>query len=101
MANPNPNTSGLRPPWKAGESGNPNGRPKRPSMNSVLDSYVQDEDPGALREMIKTGIEKAKAGDFRFWQAIYDRFDGKPTNAIEVIDDDGPDYADDPEPQIT
>jgi hypothetical protein len=28
MANSNPNTSGLRSPWKKGESGNANGRPK-------------------------------------------------------------------------
>jgi hypothetical protein len=28
MPNPNPNTSGLKPPFKKGESGNPEGRPK-------------------------------------------------------------------------
>lgn len=30
MANPNPNTSGLRKPWQPGESGNPKGRPPDP-----------------------------------------------------------------------
>ena len=28
MANPNPDTSGLKKPWAKGQSGNPNGRPK-------------------------------------------------------------------------
>ena len=35
MANPHPDTSGLRPPWKPGESGNPSGKPK--SIRQVTD----------------------------------------------------------------
>ena len=31
MANPNPNTSGLKKPWEPGQSGNPKGRPRDPA----------------------------------------------------------------------
>jgi hypothetical protein len=39
MANPHPNTSGLRPPFKKGESGNPGGRPPTKRIEQNL-KYV-------------------------------------------------------------
>lgn len=33
MANANPNTAGLKKPWKPGQSGNPNGRPISKARN--------------------------------------------------------------------
>ena len=35
MANPNPNTSGLKKPWEPGQSGNPNGRPRDPAKEML------------------------------------------------------------------
>lgn len=35
MANKHPNTSGLRPPWQPGQSGNPKGR-KKSKVNATL-----------------------------------------------------------------
>lgn len=35
MANPNPNTSGLKKPWKPGQSGNPKGRPRDPAKEML------------------------------------------------------------------
>ena len=35
MANPNPNTSGLKKPWEPGQSGNPKGRPRDPAKEML------------------------------------------------------------------
>ncbi len=47
MANPNPNTSGLRKPWEPGESGNPKGRP-----------------PDPVKKMLEAALGKTKARKF-------------------------------------
>ena len=47
MANPHPNTSGLRKPWEPGESGNPKGRRKDP-----------------VKAMIKAALGTKAARDF-------------------------------------
>lgn len=39
MANPNPNTSGLKKPWAPGQSGNPKGRPPDPAKE-MLEAYL-------------------------------------------------------------
>ena len=39
MANPNPNTSGLKKPWAPGQSGNPKGRPRDPAKE-MLEAYL-------------------------------------------------------------
>ena len=35
MANPSPNTSGLKKPWEPGQSGNPKGRPRDPAKEML------------------------------------------------------------------
>jgi hypothetical protein len=35
MANPHPNTTGLRPPFQKGQSGNPKGRPRDPAKEML------------------------------------------------------------------
>lgn len=52
MANPNPNTSGLRPPWEPGQSGNPGGLTKE------------------VRAMIAENAEKATRLRARFLDAL-------------------------------
>jgi hypothetical protein len=47
MPNPKPNTAGLKPPWKKGESGNPKGRP-----------------PSRVPEALKIVLGKKKAKKF-------------------------------------
>lgn len=39
MANPNPNTSGLKKPWAPGQSGNPKGRPPDPAKE-MLEAFL-------------------------------------------------------------
>jgi len=44
----------LRPPWKKGESGNPNGRPKRKPITQAYEAVINQRLPAHLRE-IKLG----------------------------------------------
>ena len=71
--------------WKPGQSGNPGGRPKKQSMQSALEK-VLDASPELLAELIQTGLEQAKKGDFRYWQEIFNRLDGKVINKVELTD---------------
>lgn len=96
MANPNPKIENLRP-WKPGVSGNPKGRPPEKPMKAALDAAAES-DPDLIADLIRVGIVQAKNGDFRYWKEIWDRFDGKVPAPVEVIEDDRPDYAEDPEP---
>jgi hypothetical protein len=96
MANLNPDRSGLRPPWKPGESGNPKGRPKRPDMNEALDRVLVNS-PDLLDKLVEVGLKQALGGDFRYWQAIYDRLNGKVA-ASDQSGDTLNNYDDDPEP---
>ena len=93
--NPNPKLENLRP-WKPGQSGNPKGRPPEKPMKAALEAAAE-ADPDLVADLVRVGITQAKGGDFRYWKEIWDRFDGKVPAPVEVIQDDGPDYADDPE----
>lgn len=53
MANPNPDTSGLQP-FKPGESGNPNGRPRK-MVSQVLD----DLDKAGIENVTKAQVRGA------------------------------------------
>lgn len=53
MANPHPNTSGLRPPFKKGENHNPTGK-KGTSWRSKLKAFCEDK--GHDIELFKTLI---------------------------------------------
>lgn len=93
MANLNPKFDHLIPTaWKPGESGNPKGRPKRPDMNAALDQVIT-ESPELLKKLVDVGIDRALSGDFRYWQAIYDRLNGKVPTPTEQIDSTSIDWS--------
>ena len=71
--------------WPKGVSGNPNGRPKRPSMSAALKKEFENN-PDILRELIAVGIREAKNGDFRYWKEIFDRTDGKVASKVELTE---------------
>lgn len=77
MANP----QNLKP-FPKGVSGNPNGRPKKP-LQVALEAELES-DPDILRQFVRKGLEKALAGDFRYWAAIFDRIDGKVPMPADV-----------------
>ena len=78
--NPRGNTQNLAPQWKPGQSGNPNGRPKKAQQ---IVEKAQDHAEEALKAMIdllKSSDERVK---LTAAQAILDRGLGKPKQTIE------------------
>jgi len=75
-------TAGLRPPFKRGQSGNPNGRPKEPlilkDFKQFAKQYVDSE------EFQKTILKLAKKGNAKALKLILHYGVGKPKDVLEV-----------------
>jgi hypothetical protein len=75
--------------WKAGESGNPGGRPKKAysitQMIRETGESIVDEATGETRAQRLARImwEQAEGGDRQMAQYIVDRQDGKPKERVE------------------
>jgi hypothetical protein len=65
-------------------------------MNEALDRRLSIS-PETLDQLVDVGINRALGGDFRYWQAIYDRLNGKVA-ASDQSGDTLNNYDDDPEP---
>lgn len=82
MTNPIPNNK----PFKKGQSGNPNGRPRKlPELDKLLADVLGEEKDGitAAEAILKALRLKAAKGDVRAAEIILDRAYGK---ARQVID---------------
>lgn len=81
------NTSGLRPPWPKGVSGNPGGRPKRDFAAEIARAVIEGN-----REAIEKAFgKKLRKGDTKAFIALSDRGYGKaPQSAAVTGGDDGP-----------
>lgn len=67
--------------FKKGESGNINGRPNKiPDIDTLL-SKIPDSDYEAVIEAL---FKKAKKGDVRASEVLFDRSWGRPKEKIEV-----------------
>jgi hypothetical protein len=73
-------------PFKKGQSGNPNGRPKMPNLKEACAAVLADEKDGmtALDAVLKALRNKAVKGDVRAAQELMDRAYGKATQAIDL-----------------
>ena len=81
MADPKDN---LRPPWKPGESGNPNGRPKERPIAAELRKLLERDDGAALKALAAIAIKAALKGDYRWGRELLDRIDGKVVEQHDV-----------------
>lgn len=72
--------------WKKGESGNPKGRPKLPSMKTIMESVLGDIQNGksAAEAIMMAMRNKAIRGDVRAAEFIIDRAYGKAKENIEL-----------------
>lgn len=85
--------------WKKGQSGNPKGHPKGQRNFSTIYKEAlrklaksQKVSPEALEDIIvQMGITKAMTGDFKFYQDLMDRINGKPVNRNAMTDSEGND----------
>jgi len=73
--------------FKPGQSGNPGGRPKATPITDALRDALSD--PAELEKFIGAVIKKAKKGDVKAFQAVSDRLEGKPAQALNLGGADG------------
>jgi len=86
VANKNPNKENLKP-FKKGESGNPNGRPKKlPELDKLLADVLGEEKDGitAGEVILKALRAKAAKGDVRAAEVLLDRAYGKAKQNIQM-----------------
>ena len=77
--------------FKKGESGNPGGRPKGMSIEAQLRKRRADGESGEklVDSLITVALRQALNGDFRFWNSIIERVDGKVADRIAGPDGSG------------
>ena len=79
MSRPNPIPNSK--PFKKGQSGNPNGRPKKlPELDKLLADVLGEEKDGvtAAEAILRVLRAKAAKGDLRAAEILLDRGYGKP-----------------------
>jgi hypothetical protein len=77
-------------PFKKGQSGNPNGRPKKlPAIDKIMADVLGslDDDNSPAHEIIEAIKKKAKLGDPRAAELLLDRAYGKVKQSIEHLGD--------------
>jgi hypothetical protein len=77
----------IEPRWKKGESGNPNGRPKKlPELRELLANVLGDEKDGktAAEAILMALRAKAAKGDVRAAELLLDRAYGKPKQDVDL-----------------
>ena len=65
---------------------NAGGRPKGRSLQAQLHRMIDDELKGEelCNALVRAALDRALKGDFRFWQEIINRIDGKVAQSHEV-----------------
>jgi hypothetical protein len=72
--------------FKKGETGNPNGRPKKlPELDKLLTDVLNEDRKGitAAESILKALVEKAIKGDIRAAELVLNRAYGKPKEHIQ------------------
>ena len=88
MSKPNPIPNSK--PFKKGESGNPNGRPKKlPELDKLLADVLGEEKDGitAAEAILKALRAKATKGDIRAAEVLLDRGWGKAKQSMDITSD--------------
>jgi hypothetical protein len=75
--------------FKPGETGNPNGRPKRTALTDSLRAQLQEEMPNADGKTIADALARkllslALGGDLQAISLVFDRTEGKAPISLDV-----------------
>jgi hypothetical protein len=84
-----PNSLANLKMWQPGESGNPAGKPPGTTLTKRLRDIVEKNEGEVADALVKAAVKAALKGDFRFWQEIINRVDGKLPDAIQHTGSDG------------
>ena len=82
-------------PWKPGQTGNPNGRPKKvkdwADAIRLVANEPDEEEPNKkkIRKLAEQLFRDAMGGNVTASKEIGDRLDGKPVQGIEASGPDG------------
>jgi len=81
--NTDPRLDNLRPPWKPGESGNPNGAPKKElAMTGALREILLEQNPETkierYKELLHKALSMAMRGDGDMLKYLINRIEGMP-----------------------
>ena len=68
--------------WRAGQTGNPNGRPISRPITAAIRELLDKDDGAGIKALARVGMAKALKGDVRFWKELMDRVDGKVLEQI-------------------
>ena len=77
--------------FKPGQSGNPAGRPKGRTLTNRLKAILEEEVNGktVAQALMEAGVKAALKGDYRYWNHIAERIDGKVAQPHEHTGEDG------------
>lgn len=73
--------------WKKGQTGNPNGRPRKlPELKELLANVLGEEKDGKTRaeRIIEAACKKAEKGDIRAGEWLFDRGWGKAAVNVDL-----------------
>jgi hypothetical protein len=76
-------------PYKPGQSGNPNGRPKKRLIDQVLEELLLENDSQIAAVLAKIMLNKAGRGNAAAIDWVAKRTQGEPKRAHEVSGGDG------------
>ena len=77
--------------WQKGQSGNPGGRPKGVSLEAAMRERLSEGEVGEklIQSLVNVALREALRGEFRFWNSIIERLDGKVADRFAGADGGG------------
>jgi hypothetical protein len=77
-----PNSLANLKMWQPGESGNPAGKPPGTTLTKKLRDIVEKNEGEVADALVRAAVKAALKGDFRFWQEIINRVEGKVADRV-------------------
>ena len=88
MPNPNPKPEIQ---WKPGQSGNPNGRPRKGySITDTIRNMMETVDKDVKKDLGNMILQKALKGDLKAAELIWAYMDGKPIQTSNILLQESP-----------